>query len=88
MLLRLSILYSLKGSVIFSSLENCRILEVSKDECVQPNLIRPSSKLCDTDIYWEKFVNEGIRALIKLDTPTLKNRLKLQIETVLKGIKK
>ena len=84
----LVIINSLKGSVIFSGLENCRISEVSKDECIQPNLIRPSSKLCDTDIYWEKFINEGIRTLIKLDTPTLKNRLKLQIKTVLKGIRK
>lgn len=80
----LVIINSLKGSTLFSGLDNSKVLEVSRDDCIQPNLMHPSSKSSDTDIYWEHFINYGIRKLLKLDSPAFKHRLKFLIKKILK----
>lgn len=82
-----------QGSRVFEEIKaNLDIKPIELDDCMQPNLMRPSKKGKYYDLFWEEYENYGLeKALIKINRETVKSlsvkdRFKRKLKKVLKPL--
>lgn len=55
------IIHSLKGNNWFKKVkDNLEYLETNVEDCLQPNLIRPTGKPSDYDMFWDMYMAKGL----------------------------
>ena len=82
----LVLIHTKKGEELFKSVEEkIDFSESTVEDCLQPNLQRPTSMPDKRTVFWQDYSKQGIEYMIKkYGTSSFVNRVKSKIKRILK----